>query len=61
MEVRVVLDGQDERIFTDIPVDGSTDAQLIALVEGRLEKDLKGYTLTRHEENIVIHPTPVFG
>ena len=53
-EVEVTLD--DLRLG-----DRATDAEIISAAERRLEQSLNNYIVTRHEDNIVVSPTPVFG
>jgi len=61
MQVRVVT--RERELDLDIPevVDNSTDSQIIAAVERRLETELKGYMVTREKGKALVSPSPVFG
>ena len=39
----------------------STDTQILAAAERRSEQTLSNYTVTRHEDNILVSPTPIYG
>jgi hypothetical protein len=39
----------------------ATDNQIIVAAERRAEQTLEHYTVTRHEGNILVSPTPIYG
>jgi hypothetical protein len=39
----------------------ATDTQILAAAERRSEQMLEHYTVTRHEDNILVSPTPIYG
>ena len=63
VNVRIVTREREMEVtFDDLRLGNqATDAEIIAAAERRLEQTLNNYIVTRHEDNIVVSPTPVFG
>ena len=58
----VTKEREVELTFEDLNLaSDASDAEIIAAVERRLDQKLDSHVVSRHEENVMVSPAPIFG